>query len=231
MDPYIPFCGPPPVPGALLERWTLDPALLAGLAAALALGLAVARDRRRMVWGWALVAVLFVSPLCAASMALFSARAAQHLLLTLLAAPLLAAALPPLRLPALPAALLFTALFWFWHAPAPYGATLAGDAAYWAMHLSLLGAAVVLFASLRAAPERGVLALALTGAQMTLFASLLTFAPAPWHAWHLVTTAPWGLSPLADQQLAGAVMWVGGGVLLISTVAGHAFRLVRAAER
>jgi putative membrane protein len=25
---------------------------------------------------------------------------------------------------------------------------------------------------------------------------------------HLVSTAPWGLSPLADQQLAGLLMWV-----------------------
>ena len=47
----------------------------------------------------ALVAFLFISPLCAASMALFSARVGQHLLLTLIAAPLIAAALPKVRLP------------------------------------------------------------------------------------------------------------------------------------
>ena len=88
-NPYIPFCGAPPLPQDLWSRWLFDPVLIAGL---LVLALALlwkARDRRTAAAGWALVALLFISPLCAASMALFSARVTQHLLLTLVAAPLL----------------------------------------------------------------------------------------------------------------------------------------------
>jgi putative membrane protein len=160
-------------------------------------------------------------------MALFSARVGQHVLLTLVAAPLLASALPALRWPAMPAAVLFAALFWVWHAPGPYAATLQGDAVYWAMHLSLFGAAVLLFATMRARPERAFLAAALTGAQMTLYAMLLTLSPEAWHTWHVAAAAPYGLSALADQQLAGALMWVAGGALFLATIAALTLRFLR----
>lgn len=230
MEPYIPFCGAPPLPGELWSRWTFDPFLLGGLALALALGLAAAEDRRRLLLGWSIAAALFVSPLCAASMALFSARVAQHILLTLVAAPILAAALPRLRLPALPLALLFAGLFWFWHAPAPYAATLRSDAVYWSMHLSLFGAALLLFSALFAALERGLLALLFTAFQMTLYAVMIVVSPQVWHDWHLATTAPYGLSALADQQLAGALMWVAGGGLMLTIVAVMASRFLREEE-
>jgi hypothetical protein len=38
--------------------------------------------------------------------------------------------------------------------------------------------------------------------------ALIVFAPVPLYMVHLASTAPWGLSPLADQQLAGLLMWV-----------------------
>jgi len=225
---YTPFCGPPPLPGEVLSRWTLDSWLLAGLAIILALGVRSATDRRLFTLGWSIAALLFVSPLCAASMALFSARVGQHVLLVLVAAPILAAALPKARIPALPVAGAFAALFWFWHAPAPYAATLASDLVYWAMHLSLAGTAVLLFSTLFAAPERGIPAVALTGAQMTLFAVLLTLSPAPWHPWHTLTTLPYGLTAIADQQLAGALMWVGGGGVFTALVGWLAWRFLSA---
>src|SRR6056297_797896 len=133
-ETYVPFCGMPPMPDELLSRWTLDPLLLSGLAFAFGaiLWMANGTALRRGVMGWALLAVLFVSPLCALSMALFSARVAQHLALTLVAAPLIAAALPRApQLPLAPVAALFAVLFWTWHAPAPYALTLGSDLAYW----------------------------------------------------------------------------------------------------
>ncbi|MFW5642069.1 MAG: cytochrome c oxidase assembly protein [Roseicyclus sp.] len=229
MDTYVPFCGAPPLPEEIWARWTLDPALLAGLALVWVLGWGLARNRTRFALAWGLVTLLFVSPLCAASMALFSARVGQHILLTLLAAPLLAAALPRLAWPPLPVAGLFALLFWVWHAPEPYAATLGSDLAYWAMHLSLLFAATALFATMRARPDRALPAAALTGAQLTLYATLLTLSPVAWHDWHLAATPPWGLTALADQQLAGALMWVAGGALFLTSVATLAWRLVHEA--
>lgn len=232
MTEYVPFCGTPPLPSDLLARWTLDPVLLTGLAVALVAVLWTAQGpaRRQPLLGWALVAVLFVSPLCAASMALFSARVAQHLLLTLVAAPLLSGLLRRAPSPAIAAAL-FAVLFWVWHVPGPYAMTLRSDLAYWTMHLSLLGAAVLLWASLRRsvthAPFATLLAVAATGAQMTLLSVLLIFSPRVWHPWHDLTTVPYGMTALGDQALAGALMWVAGGLILVTLVAGLSLRLVR----
>ena len=84
------YCGPAPDPSEIWLRWNLDPVLLLALAA-----LAVAlRASRPGLLAVAALAVAFVSPLCALSAALFSARVAHHVLLVAVAAPLLALAWP-----------------------------------------------------------------------------------------------------------------------------------------
>lgn len=50
-------------------------------------------------------------------------------------------------------------------------------------------------------------ALLTTVGQMGLLAALIVFAPKPLYAAHWLSTAAWGISPLADQQLAGLLMW------------------------
>lgn len=231
MDPYIPFCGTPPAPSELLSRWLLDPMLLAGLALALALGLSLARDKARLTLGWTVLALAFISPLCAASMALFSARIAQHLLLTLIAAPLIAVALPRMRLPAWLTAGGFAVLFWVWHAPAPYAATLRSDLTYWAMHLSLTAGAILMWSSFLHRPVAAILPAGFTAAQLTTYAMLLTLSPGAWHAWHAVTTQPYGLTPLQDQQVAGALMWVAGGALFMALMGWLGWRFLTKEER
>ncbi|MGR3502545.1 cytochrome c oxidase assembly protein [Pseudaestuariivita sp.] len=233
MDPYIPFCGTPPTPQELMSRWLFDPALLTGLALFGAV-LAWRAPNRLSAVGWSLVALLFISPLCALSMSLFAARVAQHVLLTLVAAPVLALAWPLVsrRIPGQVwmAAFLFAALFWLWHSPVPYAATLQSDLIYWLMHLSLAGAAwwlaSSLIAGLAAQPGQGVLALAFTAGQMTLLSAVLLFSTTAWHPWHDLTAAPYGFTALADQQLAAAMMWTGGGALILLSVAMLAYRFV-----
>ncbi|WP_037544928.1 cytochrome c oxidase assembly protein [Stappia stellulata] len=232
METHVPFCGPPPAPADLWTRWTLDPVLLTALAVTLALILwrVGNGDRTRPVLGWILVGVMFVSPICAASMSLFSARVAQHLVLVLIAAPLLASLLRGRGVGPGLAAAVFAALFWLWHVPGPYALTLQSDLVYWAMHLSLLGSAVVLWASFRThvgtAPFATALAAAGTAAQMTLLSVLLIFSDRLWHPWHLATTAPYGLGALDDQVLAGAFMWIAGGLLFAGLVASLALRFL-----
>jgi putative membrane protein len=236
MDDYVPFCGTPPLPSELISRWTFDPVLLAGLAIALALVIRLTSGsaRRQALGGWALVAILFVSPLCAASMALFSARVGQHLLLTLVAAPLLATMLRRAPPPAFSAAV-FAALFWLWHVPGPYALTLQSDLVYWAMHLSLLGAAVTLWASFRQSvetmPFATILSAAATSAQMTLLSVLLISSTRLWHPWHALTTGPFGMTALGDQVLAGALMWVAGGLIFSALVALLAYRYFALSRR
>lgn len=232
MDPYVPFCGLPPTPVELMKRWTFDPWLIAALAVALMVIVLRTQGRgaRPALIGWALVAVLFVSPLCAASMALFSARVAQHLLLTLVAAPLLAPLMRGRTMPPALAGILFGALFWLWHVPGPYALTLQSDLVYWAMHLSLLGAAIALWQALRTyvehAPFATALTLAGTAAQMTFLSVLLIVAQDPWHPWHIATTVPYGMTATTDQALAGGLMWVAGGMIFATLVAALALRLL-----
>jgi putative membrane protein len=219
----IPYCGAAPAPAELLARWNLDPAVLAILAAGLCavwLRRADAATRRRALAALVLLAFLFVSPFCALTSALFSARAVHHLAMTALAAPLLAALLParrPASLGALTAwTLVHAGIFWFWHAPAAYAWALSGDSAYWLMQASLLLSAFLLWrAILHASVAGAIAALLATMVQMGLLGALLGFSGAALYAPHLVGPLAWGLSPLEDQQLAGLVMWVPGAGLYL----------------
>lgn len=207
---WIPYCGAAPLPDHWYARWNGDPLLL--IALAIVAGVAWRRiERPAPFWvGLAVLFLLFVSPLCALSSALFSVRVAHHVLLTAVAAPLFVWALPPLRIRGSAAlwAALHILLFWFWHAPAPYGLALSNDAAFWAMQLSLLASAAGVWAALRGASAPTAIALLLAMmVQMGLLGALLTFAGAPLYAPHIVTTLPWGVTPLEDQQLAGLIMW------------------------
>jgi putative membrane protein len=222
-----PYCGAPPTPGSLWSAWNLDPPLLLALLALAGLwALARGQERGRPILpslGWLTLVVAFVSPLCALSSALFSARVTHHMLLVAVAAPLLVAGRGG-RVHALPgpgtAALIKAVVLWLWHAPAPYAAALASPVVYWVMELSLLGAAALFWASVLDGRRQGaaVLALLATMAHMGLLGAILTFAPEPLYAWHEVTTWPFGLSPREDQQLAGLIMWVPAG-LVYATVA------------
>ena len=53
--------------------------------------------------------------------------------------------------------------------------------------------------------------------------AILTFANHALYAPHFLTTATWSLTPLADQQLAGVIMWIPAGlVLTVGLVTGLA---------
>ncbi|QJD17838.1 cytochrome c oxidase assembly protein [Paracoccus sanguinis] len=206
------YCGAPPLPAEIWLRWNLDPVLLAALAgAALAL--------RRSAVGLAAVGVLvlaFVSPLCALSAALFSARVVHHILLVAVVAPLLALALPARRpLPTVPLFVLATLVLWGWHVPAAYDAAMANHAVYWVMQATLLGSAWLFWrAVLAPAQAVGSALLSILGAymQMGFLGALLTFAPRGLYAIHATAPLDWGFTALSDQQLGGLIMWVPAGL-------------------
>lgn len=50
--------------------------------------------------------------------------------------------------------------------------------------------------------------------EQTVLGAALTFAPAPIYAYYASGVSAWHLSPIADQQLAGVIMWVAGGIIL-----------------
>lgn len=221
---WTPYCGAAPDPSEWLGRWNLDPVLLVLLALA-AVGVWRIADPRRRAAALAAVAVLaliFVSPLCALSSALFAARTLHHILLVAVAAPALAWALP--RAPGsgvLSFALLQAAVFWTWHAPAAYGWALSSDGAYWLMQVSLLGTAVGFWAAAFRAPWLAAVAgLLLASVLMGLLGALLTFAPTPFYAPHLASAELWGLGALRDQQAAGLLMWAPAAGLYLAAALG-----------
>lgn len=130
----------------------------------------------------------------------------------------------------LPAAALalFTVVLWVWHVPALYDLATANRLVHDLEHASLLAAGLVLWLPVvrpRRTPRWAGMALMFgAGLQSSVLAALLAFSPEPWYDAHLVTAPQWGLTPLADQQLAGMIMWVPGG--LVCLLAG-ALALVR----
>jgi putative membrane protein len=216
---WVPYCGEAPGPDAWLWRWNFDPVLLAVLSL---LAVAIwwrpsARGRSPLRWAWAGAVLLYVSPLCAFSSAFFTVRVVHHLVVVLAVAPLLAQGLAPqlrrVPVPLWTCTALATAVFWAWHAPSSYAAALSSDALYWLMQLLLLASATAFWLAVqRAAPAVSIAAILATTLAMGLLGALITFAGRPLYEPHFASTLAWGIAPLADQQLAGVVMWAPGSI-------------------
>ena len=204
------YCGPAPVPADLLVSWNLDPVALVLLAI---IGLWAGRNRPGAAAVFVLV-VVFISPLCALSSALFSARVVHHVLLLAVAAPLLALARPAAKTMVVgPAFALATAALWLWHLPGAYDAALGHKAIYLLMQATLFGTALWFWrAVFLQASGAGALWVLFAYIAMGLLGALLTFAPDPIYATHFAAPLAWGLSPLADQQLGGLIMWMPSGL-------------------
>lgn len=224
MDNTIPYCGPSPVPGELWGNWNFDPLLIAALAAGLVIGLRATQGRVAFAAGWAVLVLAFVTPLCALTTALFSVRALHHILLISVAAPLLALAVPVRRIPVPLAGALTATVLVLWHVPAVYTAAWESVWTYWLMQLLLIGSAWMLWSTVLHGNRHDsfVLSNALTvcalAGVMGLIGAVLTFSPQILYAEHFPQTLAWGLTPLADQQMAGLIMWVPG--LIPFAVAG-----------
>ena len=210
---YAPYCGDAPTPAELLTSWNFDPVLIMALLLAAALSIRL-ETRERIYWlaGIATLVVAFVSPLCALTSALFSARSVHHIVIVGLAAPLFAMALPRSSPGAFIAPLLASSVvLWIWHWPVAYSAALESYLFYWSLQIALLATFIwfwraVLSPASHAGPA--LVALCASAGQMGLLAGILTLAPRPLYDAHLFAPLAFGFDALRDQQLAGLVMWV-----------------------
>ncbi len=252
----------PPVLPDLLLAWSFDPIAVGLLVAGAAIYLWAVRrvdrahpDNRHprhrtalFVGGLVAIGVALLSPIEAYEGSLFSVHMVQHMLLQLVAAPLLLASgpitlalrasSPPVRrwllavlqsrivhaisFPVV-AWVLFAAVNWGWHFSTLYNDALENTAIHYFQHASLLAAALLfwwpaigvdpspwrlphplrLFYLFLAMPQNSFLGIAIMEAPRVLYP-------------HYVTNVrDWGMSPIADQQLGGVIMWTVGDVAFL----------------
>ena len=169
---------------------------------------------------------------------LFSAHMVQHLALTLLFPPLFLYGLTArmvdvfLRPAAvrrgaewvtrpLPAALLFLLPITAWHLPRFYEAAMRNHDLHIVQHLTFLVTSVLMWwpilsptpALPRASYPLQMLYLFALGIPMSIVGALITLSRETLDPFYAEAPRVWGLSPLADQQLGGLIMWVPGGLL------------------
>jgi putative membrane protein len=133
--------------------------------------------------------------------------------------------------------LLSVGVVWFWHAAAPYDAALDSEPLHILEHASFLVTAVLFWhvvvgvrGAARASNGLGILLVFAMAMQSVFLSVLLTFARTPWYSSYATTTAPWGLDPLADQQLAGVIMWIPAGGIYLAVALALLVSWIRATE-
>ena len=108
---------------------------------------------------------------------------------------------------------------WVWHLPALFEAALASELVHSLQHVCFLGAALLYWTSLlhrrHDAEGRGVAVISLfaTTLHSSILGALLTLGTVAWYPLYGGRSAAWGLTAIEDQQLAGLVMWVPGGLV------------------
>jgi putative membrane protein len=187
--------------------------------------------------------VALVSPLDSlADGYLFSAHMAQHLLLMMVAVPLMMLGIPRWMYAwaisrgwprcalgwvtrPVPAFLIFNATLALWHLPRLYGLALENEGVHILQHMMLLvGAGIGWWpvvghfpsAAPRPSPGVRVLYLFLQGLPATALAALITFAPNPLYAFYVEAPRVWGISPEADQMWSGLLMWMPGAMVYLA---------------
>jgi cytochrome c oxidase assembly factor CtaG len=186
------------------------------------------------------------SPLDALAAHHFSMHMVQHELLMVVAAPLLVLARPleafawslpkrwldglagatrwrPLRstwelLTTTSGAWLLQAVaIWGWHVPVVFQASLRSEAIHALQHATFLATALAFWWTVLAPHGKrdgaGLASVFTTLLHTGALGALLTFAPNPLYPAY---EGGWGMTALEDQQLAGLVMWVPGGLAYLA---------------
>lgn len=117
------------------------------------------------------------------------------------------------------ATLLQAAALWLWHAPALFDLALARPGWHVLQHLSFLISALLFWHAVLSRGDTGsravaALCLFATSIVSGALGALMALSTSPWYAAYArLGLAPFGLSPAEDQQVAGLIMWVPGGLV------------------
>lgn len=144
-----------------------------------------------------------------------------------------------LRQPLVAAALYVVGLY-AWHIPALYGAAIDDPAIHVLEHTWFLGSALIFWSVvIDPVPFRATLPYAaripfllLVGAaQNTILGGLLAFSDRLYYAHYATTTAAYGLDPVTDQRLGGAIMWVPGDLIFLLAASFSFFLWLQSEEQ
>jgi cytochrome c oxidase assembly factor CtaG len=104
---------------------------------------------------------------------------------------------------------------WIWHAPALFDATVTNIGLHRLQHLSFFLTAILFWWSIVWHSDRGLAAwhLFVTMLHTSVLGALIALAPNVAYLDQTSMAQAWGLTPLEDQQLAGLLMWVPGGII------------------
>jgi cytochrome c oxidase assembly factor CtaG len=121
------------------------------------------------------------------------------------------------------ATLLHAVAIWVWHIPILFDAALVYTPLHWLQHLSFFVTAMFFWWSLlgrRTTRGIAIACLFFTAMHSGFLGVLIALADRPMYPLQSQFAAASGLDPLADQQLAGLIMWVPAGLAYV--VAGLA---------
>ena len=186
---------------------------------------------------------------------LFSAHMVQHLVLTLVAAPLLIYGVtgemlrPMIRTRSVSSAAsfftrpmvcfaLFNVVIAFWHLPFAYNAALANHGIHIVQHLTLLAAAVLMWWPLlsplpelpRLSYPGQMLYCFLMVIPMSVIAIYIALADRLMYPGYAAAPRLWGITPLEDQHIGGLVMWIPGGLFFYVVMSIVFFRWAKRGE-
>ncbi|GHO84078.1 cytochrome c oxidase assembly protein [Dictyobacter formicarum] len=200
--------------------------------------------------GWIIAVAAFIIPMDISGMFyMFTVHMTQHLLLSLVAPPLILLGVAPERLhrflahhtflrrclafltiPAL-ASLVFNGNIWLWHAPVLMQAMMSDPLLHHVTNLLYLGTGLLFWCPLlnvtpgRKAPLSLAAKLAylfFSDMPMMLIGAGLTFSP-PLYTFTMTHPFMRMVVTATDQQLGGLLMWVVGGVFLLVVVTSVLF--------
>ena len=222
-------------------------------------GLAEGVDPRQIATFTLGVLVIFVSLLSPlhilSDQYLFSAHMLQHVLLTLVAPPLLIIGTPdwlirPLLRPdplfigarllthPVAAFAVFNIVFSMWHIPALYNLSVTNHAVHIGEHLLFIGTALLMWWPITstmpelprlAYPLQMVYLFMLSIAQIIVFGPV-TFSGEPLYEWYSNAPRIWPIGAMVDQQVGAVIMKIGGGAIFMTLLIVAFFRWYRSEE-
>jgi putative membrane protein len=133
--------------------------------------------------------------------------------------------------------LLHGVVVWVWHVPVLFEAALHSQPIHAVQHVMFFWTAALFWWALihgrygRLGYGIAVVFIFITAVHTSLLGALLTFAPTAWYPTYMQTAPAMGVTALADQQLAGLLMWVPSGVIFMLVALGVFAAWLGEAER